>query len=380
MTTAALPEQVPVSARHSINNHHSEHWIDVLRIQVSIIPSIFYLLVVVSLWSALVCIFTLVPAVNFLNGLPPYNAGYTTVVGVVLSLLLGFRLNTAYDRFWEGRKIWSSIHFHTFNLARLIRVTVKTSTELEEETQQSAIKLLSGFSHAVKHRLREEYHAVYPDLVPHIDHMPKVIRKSPSMLTASSKSSHNHPPITKNIPLDILTHIQAYLNSHGQTAPPLCNTISALVEQFTQLERIESTPLPAAYSITLRQVMFLYLIAIPFQLVPVLKWFAIPVTFFAAFVMMGVFEISVKIENPFGYYLHDLPVDSYCTAIQRSLEHAGRFERTGVDRDLKWGNTYGIHESNFRVDHGGVANSVAHIEKKEFANRKRRAFFSRMRD
>ncbi|KAJ3032066.1 UNVERIFIED_CONTAM: hypothetical protein HDU68_006839 [Siphonaria sp. JEL0065] len=333
MTSAQLPQQVPMSAHHSIHNHQSEHWMDILRFPVSIVPSILVLLIFFSVWATLVCVFALVPSVNFLSVLPPYNPEYTTVVGVVLSLLLA-------------------------------------TTPGQEAAQQSALKLLTGFAMAVKHRLREEYHPVYPDLAPHIDHMPHIL--------SDTESRHVLPPITKNIPLDILSHIQAYLQSRNQTAPPICNAINALVEQFTQLERIANTPLPAAYAITLRQVLLLYLIAIPFQLVPALQWFTIPVTFIAAFVMLGVFEISAKIENPFGYYLHDLPVDSYCHDIQRMLEHTAAFERVS-ESDLKWGKTFGIHESNVHVHHGGIENSSVHLDKKDDATIKtRRTLFSRV--
>ncbi|KAJ3008640.1 UNVERIFIED_CONTAM: hypothetical protein HDU68_003007 [Siphonaria sp. JEL0065] len=361
---------------HRIRNHQIEHWEDLFRLQISIIPSIWKLVLAVTLWATLVCVFALVEGVDVLKALPGYNAGYTAVVGVVLSLLLGFRVNASYDRWWEGRKLWSSIHFNAFNLGRLIRVTVKTSTPEEESAQLHALKLLTGFPVAVKHRLRKEYHKDFTDLSIHISHI------FDHGLPHSISSPITIPHHTRNIPLDILTHMQIYLQSHGQSAPPLCNTISALSELWTQLERIATTPVPAGYEITLLQVMFLYFLAIPFQLVPLLAWGTIPVVMFGAFVMLGIFEISFKIENPFGHFMHDLPVDSYCEEIMEHLETVKAYERAGgvgpavVDSKesrvglLQWGEVYGLHEMNVHVHHGGVQNSAVHLDKSSVKRRK----------
>jgi putative membrane protein len=45
------------------------------------------------------------------------NVTIFSLLGVVLSILLSFRTNTAYDRWWEGRKLWGDLVNNCRNLA-----------------------------------------------------------------------------------------------------------------------------------------------------------------------------------------------------------------------------------------------------------------------
>ncbi len=73
-------------------------------------------------------------------------------MGVALGLLLVFRTNTAYDRYWEGRKAWQGIMDQTHAFTRMVAPTVLAGKLLR--TGDSFQKLLPAFAIALKHRLR----------------------------------------------------------------------------------------------------------------------------------------------------------------------------------------------------------------------------------
>ncbi|KAJ3135586.1 hypothetical protein HK100_002524 [Physocladia obscura] len=327
-----LPSLRKPRVRHQLRsqNRSSEHWGDMLRVVStgSVVPLIAAPVLGFTVWATVVCVFTLVPTVAFLRtgALIPNSTILVTLLGTVLSLLLAFRVNTAYDRFWEGRKGWSNIHYNIRQLARLIWVfasgniasksensnssqrtkTGKDSTELIRKT--SAMNLLIAYASAVKHELRDEEGTRYADLGPYLQDLQLVA--GPRVLLATVNVS----PV-----LRIATALQAFIVDTPIAGAAL-PAITALTDQLSHFERIRLTPIPAAYTIHLKQSLLLYLFTLPFQLAPsILGWFTIPIQFIIAFVVLGVEVIGERIENPFGVDPNDLAQDDYCDAISDEI-------------------------------------------------------------
>jgi predicted membrane chloride channel (bestrophin family) len=82
--------------------------------------------------------------------------------------------------------------------------------------------------------------------------------------------------------------------------------LKTLVDCLTSFERILRTPIPLAYSVHLHHAVWIYLLALPFQLVNQLNWFAIPAVTLASFALLGILGIGWEIENPFGHDDNDL--------------------------------------------------------------------------
>ncbi|KAF8629373.1 hypothetical protein AX17_005669 [Amanita inopinata Kibby_2008] len=132
--------------------------------------------------------------------------------------------------------------------------------------------------------------------------------------------------VESNIPLEIflyLSNYTAYLMRSGLVQPAIATGVTAnlnvLHETTAQLERIRNTPLPFAYQAHLRMSLWLYLVFLPFQIYASFKWFTIPGTAFASFLLLGFLEIGQEIENPFNYDLNDLDMDGFCLSLQRDL-------------------------------------------------------------
>lgn len=132
--------------------------------------------------------------------------------------------------------------------------------------KKAAINLIYAYAVSIKHHLREEYLTTYDDLAPFIAHLP----------TYDDGSKIGN---AKNLPLEISFHLTSFIHkvSAEQVDLPnqtqLLNMLNSLVDSFTQFERIRYTPIPAAYSIHLKQALLLYLFALPFQMVVTAKVF-----------------------------------------------------------------------------------------------------------
>jgi len=96
--------------------------------------------------------------------------------------------------------------------------------------------------------------------------------------------------------------------------------LNTMVDCLTQFERILRSPIPLAYSIHLKQTVWIYCLSLPFQLIKNLHYITIPVVFLASMILMGIELIGGEIENPFGYDENDLELDSFCFFIKRELD------------------------------------------------------------
>jgi putative membrane protein len=100
----------------------------------------------------------------------------------------------------------------------------------------------------------------------------------------------------------------------------LVSSIGAISDIMGTMDRIVNTPLPLAYSITINQIAWAYILLLPIQIYPKLHIMTIPATLLAAYVILGLMQIGIEIENPFGDEVSDLPLDSYCQQIQTDID------------------------------------------------------------
>jgi ion channel-forming bestrophin family protein len=229
------------------------------------------------------------------------------VPSIVLGLLLVFRTNTAYERFWEGRKAWGSIVNNIRNLSRLIWVAVAENDPLHRHEKEQALKLLVAFAVATKLHLRSQ---------PVDDRLAALV----SPLQFAKLQQMNNPP------LEIIFWVSDYLQSQHERGQmslyqmnELQNILNGLVDTLGACERILRTPMPLAYAIHLKQLLLIYCLLLPFQMVDDLKWWTAIATALVSFTLFGIEAIGVEIENPFGTDPNDLPLDAICNTIECNI-------------------------------------------------------------
>ncbi|KXN70216.1 UPF0187-domain-containing protein [Conidiobolus coronatus NRRL 28638] len=234
------------------------------------------------------------------------------VVGGFIALLLAFRANTAYDRFWEGSKLWCELQTQLRKIGLVIWSTDEADNEVELNEKKKIMQLLVAYAVSIKHYLRFERGPDYHDL----KHLLKCMNK--------------YKDLDFSIPMEISHHLISYLSYKLEKRKLLGNGFDRLrvymddmMATVTAMERILATPLPLAYSVHLSQSVWIFLIILPYQMlsmVPTDPW-SVPVFMsLSSFILFGILSLSEEIENPFGYDYNDLPLDHICEEINFEIE------------------------------------------------------------
>lgn len=320
------------------------------RVHGSVLPKMILPLLFIGCWAtAITCISKYVHSLSV-------NSVLLTVLGFVVGLALSFRSSTAYERYSEGARYWSTLTLQSRNLARMIWVHVKERHDNEEEGKSdllakvTALNLINAFAVALKHRLRFEPSTEYPDLQPlvgNIDTMAgiadqaalqarkkTILKHAGEYLGISFAESNPRKQLKQsrdnlgNVPLEVLTHLQSYIDSiiesgqvtNGPIQSNMLASMGILADVLTGTERVLNTPLPLAYSISIAQITWVYVMLLPFQLYKALDWITIPGTIFATYIILGISTIGSEIENPFGNDVNDLPLDTYCRELAADID------------------------------------------------------------
>jgi|SRR3954467_14127206 len=227
-----------------------------------------------------------------------------STLGFVISLLLVFRTNTAYERWWEGRKLWGELVNNSRNL--MLKLTAFLPEEEKERKKLFSI-LISNFAFSLKEHLRGGY---------------------------KEGELQDHPQLTLN-ELRTIKHIpnrislQLYkdadqLVKDGTITEERFLSISDELRSFTNItgacERIKKTPIPYSYSSFIKRVIFLYVITLPFGLIADLKWASVPIVLFIFYAFAGLELLAEEIEDPFGLERNDLPTDELAIVIKKNVE------------------------------------------------------------
>jgi putative membrane protein len=219
------------------------------------------------------------------------------MLGFVISLLLVFRTNTAYDRWWEGRKIWGSLVNNSRNLA------LKLSAILSEESDRAFFrKIIPSYASILNKHLKDEETSrqLFEDIViEHHKHRPNQVAK---ILFHKINELYNSKKITGD-QLIILNH-----------------EIQSLTDICGACERIKNTPIPYSYSSFLKKFIFFYVMTLPFGYVFNLGYYVIPVVIFIFYVLASLELIAEEIEDPFGNDANDLPTKKIAENIKRHVE------------------------------------------------------------
>ena len=227
-----------------------------------------------------------------------------SLVGFIIGLLLVFRTNTAYDRWWEGRKLLGALVNTSRNLALKINAIVPKN---EDKTRKFYSKMISNYCFSLKEHLRDNmkieeiqsFDEFKIEDFKKLDHLPNKII---SEVFKKNKELHDN----KNISGEI------YI------------TIDKNTELFTDIiggcERIKKTPIPYSYNIFIKKFIFIYTLTLPFGLATTFYYWSIPISVFILYILASLEILAEEIENPFGKDSNDLPVDEICQTIKLNVE------------------------------------------------------------
>lgn len=251
-----------------------------------------------------------------------------TLLSFVISMLLVFRTNTAYDRWWEGRKLWGTLVNNSRNMALKLDQLLDPA---RTEDRQFFRAMIPNFAFALKNHLRQQ--PIEPEFT------------ETSLFGIQSLRLNEHVP--QQIALAIFGKIndlqrrKILLPEHLVILNP---EVQTLMDVCGACERIKNTPIPFSYSSFIKKFIFMYCITLPLGYVSNLHYLVIPLVMFVFYVLASLEVIAEEIENPFGTDDNDLPLDTICNGIHKtvtqSFDHMLTLEQAEQTNSSKAGFTY----------------------------------------
>ena len=221
-----------------------------------------------------------------------------TYLTLVLGGLMVFRTNTAYDRWWEGRKLWGQLVNDSRNLA----IKIQNCVRAEDFEKRLFARRLCSFAVALKDHLRGG--AKLQDL-------------------DGFKDSTDRP---KHVPAYVTSAIYMQLemwrreNQLGRIELLFLDThASSLMNICGACERILKTPISISWRSFIRQILAIYLLSLPWGLEEDLGYWCVPLTVLVSYFMVGMETIAEDVEQPFGTDDDDLKLDEICESIRSSV-------------------------------------------------------------
>lgn len=226
-----------------------------------------------------------------------------SLLGFAISMLLVFRTNTAYDRWWEGRKLWGALTNNSRNLAVKLHAFLPATATEDLTFFKNIIPL---FATELRKHLQAEITRLALDEKPHPElpdfdqnkHLPNQIA---SAMIQRVNKLYKDGVITGDQLIVLNGELQSFLDICGGC------------------ERIKNTPIPYSYSAFIKKFIFTYNITLPIGYVFSLGYLAVPVVGFIFYILGSLEIIAEEIEDPFGIDENDLPMQRMADNIKRNV-------------------------------------------------------------
>lgn len=263
------------------------------------IRSLFRKLLVVLVYVTIVTVIDL----EWIRSAPPVNASYLSTMGILLSLLVAFRTNKAYDRFWEGRTLWGSLISACRNCAIIVHSALP---ETDEANRRFFARMLSNYAAALRDQLRGGVDVSKLDpMEPIVLARVQAQRHKPTAISSELQvrfEQLRRAGILENV------HLLAWQSEHDR-----------LLQINGGCERIYRTPIPFSYSFFIKLFISAYVAVMPLALLDSWGYFTIPAVLFAAYVLIGIELIGEEIEEPFGWDINDISTGQLSQSIRSSV-------------------------------------------------------------
>lgn len=256
------------------------------------------------LWKELLFIFLFTLGIAFLETIYFPKAvvleklfSVYSILGFVISLLLVFRTNTAYDRWWEGRRKWGELVNDSRNLAVKL-----TAMDLSEEDNSYFARHIGNFALCIKEHLRQgtkfellNLTAEEITFLKKLDHIPSGI------VELMYKRFHDLKKSGVLSEEDVLR---------------LDRNLNGFLDCVGACERIKNTPIPYSYSMFFKKFIFVYVMTLPFAFVVNFGYVSAFIAVFIFYVLVSLEILAEEIEDPFGEDDNDLPTDEMAKRIE----------------------------------------------------------------
>ncbi|MBN3584052.1 bestrophin family protein [Algoriphagus aestuarii] len=234
-----------------------------------------------------------------------YLPAMHSLLSFVISILMVFRTNTAYDRWWEGRKLWGALVNCSRNFA------LKMSAVLDPndiENRRFFRKSIPVYAFALKEHLQSNVTLYMLDDSEHDEIKPEIDVKKhvPNQVAKIMFNRVNKLYLAKKI--------------SGDQLIVLNNELTAFTDICGACERIKNTPIPYSYSSFIKKFILVYVMTLPLGFVFTLGYYAAPIVTFIFYVLASLELVAEEIEEPFGTDMNDLPMEKLSENIKKHIE------------------------------------------------------------
>jgi putative membrane protein len=267
-------------------------------------------LAVTAISIAVMVLYEKVPQLHYSITTTPF-----TIIGVPLGIFLGFRNNSAYDRFWEGRKLWGGLVNTSRSLARQILTLLQPPDTAPgaprpaemRDFERHTVQLIVAYAHALRHHLRdtdpgETLSALLPEgeveRLRAFDNVPFMLLQRLAERVADAR-------------------LRGWI--HPLHTPIFEGSLVSLTDIQGGCERIKATPAPYSYTVLMHRIVAVYCTLLPFGLMETIRWATPFVVLAISYSFFGLDAIGDEIEQPFGIDSNDLPLESISRNIERNL-------------------------------------------------------------
>ncbi|HNP19631.1 MAG TPA: bestrophin family ion channel [Fulvivirga sp.] len=226
-----------------------------------------------------------------------------SLLGIVLGLFMVFRVNSAYDRWWEGRKLWGLLLNNSRNLASKLSAFLPVD---DQKSRSYFAQMIPNFGAAMKEHLRNGVDLEDLDIV------------EEGFLTKLKDKGH--------IPNVLLQMIHERINTLYKSNIITGDQFFVLdkeTKEFSDIlggcERIRNTPIPYSYSMFIKKFIFTFTVTLPFAFMAEFHYWTVPIVLMVFFILVSVELIAEEIEDPFGKDINDLPTDELVEKIKNNV-------------------------------------------------------------
>jgi putative membrane protein len=239
--------------------------------------------------------------------LPHFDVTPFEYTGVVLGMVLVFRTNAGYERWWEARKLWGGIN----NQSRNLVIAALNYGPSDSAWRHDITKWTIAFAFATKESLRSgQNFTELTDLLTSQElaalksagHMPLYAADKIAALLRKARTDHN---------------LINGMNLDGFGFTVMETQRSLLIDHLGACERILKTPMPLVYAIKIRRFIFMFLLLLPFSLLEKAEFNTYIVFALVAYPLLSLDRIGIELQHPFNIKsLSHLPLDTICENIK----------------------------------------------------------------
>ena len=255
--------------------------------------------------SGIYAVVTTMFIVHYLKDAYVIDTVFFSLIGVILSLFLVFRLNSGYERWWQGREAWGKLVNDSRNLALQLDSIVPSN---ESSRRAYFGRHISNFCSSLVWHLRDDMESA------------NYILNEEEGESNKEIASFRHQP--NKIASFLYKEIEV-MYSEKKITDFDKNLSKSLIGGFIDVlgicERIKKTPIPFSHNAFIKIFILIYILILPFGLANSFEYLTIPAVLVMAFAMLGIEVISEEIENPFGLDANDLPSGQLADTIRNDV-------------------------------------------------------------